>query len=180
MSSCEIHTVWRRCASSLVTRCCEFWKRRVWPLSCPRIFTSLSRRLWQFANILRGTGRIRMPSFGWFLSNRASTDWRVITSRSASCRPPGSTRAALRQLWSPKHDRKTRLPAPSDAYCERRNNTRSRHLKTHFYLELLSIQVSSSITGFRRTWLGGCRTPLQYVTTRYALFEKRILISFWH
>lgn len=50
-------TVWPRCVLSLATR---FWgssSRRVWPRTCPRISTTLSRRLWQSGSIWRETER---------------------------------------------------------------------------------------------------------------------------
>lgn len=50
-------TVWPRCVLSPATR---FWgssSQRVWPRTCPRISTTLSRRLWQSGSIWRETER---------------------------------------------------------------------------------------------------------------------------
>ena len=61
-------------------------------LKFQRIFTIWLRRQFQLGSILRGTGRTRTPSSGWFLLRAESTDLLAITRRLRSSHQSGSSK----------------------------------------------------------------------------------------
>lgn len=60
-------------------------------LKSPRIFTIWLRRQFQFASILRGTGRTRIPNSGWFLLRAEFTDLLAITRKLRSSHQCGNS-----------------------------------------------------------------------------------------